>query len=164
MIYSARIVHFLIPAWNFQDMLAIGIASKKSWDTSSTYTGIQDGGQNLKWLPAMYIVVEISLSLHYKVHFHGKMYAVKDTEFEYINSKWNEHQYGHQIQGVFQNWPIQHIKDFVLNNYIQLPYIIMQISAYIGNIYSLEKITGHKFHLYRNPRWRSQFKIDANNL
>jgi hypothetical protein len=68
-------------------MLAIGIASKKSRDTSSTYTGIQDGGQNLKWLPAMYIVVEISLSLHYKVHFHGKMYAVKDTEFEYINSK-----------------------------------------------------------------------------
>ena len=63
-----------------------------------------------------------------------------------------------------QNWPIQHIKDFVLNNYIQLPYIIMQISAYIGNIYSLEKITGHKFHLNRNPRWRSQFKIDANNL
>ena len=96
MIYSARIFHFLIPAWNFQDMLAIGIASTKSQDTSYTYTGIQDGGQNSKWLPVMYDVVCISLSLPYTVDIHVDMYAMKDTEYKYINFKLNEHQDGRQ--------------------------------------------------------------------
>ena len=77
-------------------MLAIGIASKKSRDTSSTYTGIQDGGQNSKWLPVMYDVVYISLSLPYTVDIHVEMYTVKDIEYKYINSKLNEHQDGRQ--------------------------------------------------------------------
>ena len=45
-------------------MLAIYIASKKSWETSYTTTGIQDGSQNSKWLPTMYNVVYIAVSLH----------------------------------------------------------------------------------------------------
>ena len=91
-----KIFHFLIPAWNFQDMLAIYIALKKSRDTSSTYTRIQDGGQNSKWLPVMYDFVYISLSLHYKIEIHVEMYAVEDIEYKYINFKLNEHQDGRQ--------------------------------------------------------------------
>ena len=74
------IFHFRIPAWNFQDMLKIYIASKKSRDTSCNSTGIQDGGQNSKWLPTMYNVVYISLFLRYKVDIYVYMYAVKDRE------------------------------------------------------------------------------------
>ena len=71
------IFHFVIPAWNFQDMLTIYIASKKSRDTSCNSTGIQDGGQNSKWLPTMYSVVYISLSLRYKICIHIKIYAIR---------------------------------------------------------------------------------------
>ena len=77
-------------------MLAIYISLKKSRDTSSNYAGIQDGGQNSKWLPVMYDVVYISLSLHYKIYIHVEMYAVKDIEYKYINFKLNENQDGHQ--------------------------------------------------------------------
>ena len=44
----------------------------------------------------MYDVVYISLSLPYTVDIHVKMYAVKDIEYKYINSKLNEHQDGRQ--------------------------------------------------------------------
>ena len=60
-------------------MLAIYIiAFKKSRDTSSTYAGIQDGGQNSKWLPVMYDVIYISLSLHYKNDIDVDMYPVNE--------------------------------------------------------------------------------------
>ena len=44
----------------------------------------------------MYDVVYISLSLHYEIEIHVEMYAVKDTEYKYINFKLNEHQDGRQ--------------------------------------------------------------------
>jgi hypothetical protein len=44
----------------------------------------------------MYDVVYISLSLPYTVDIHVEMYAVKDIEYKYINSKLNEHQDGRQ--------------------------------------------------------------------
>ena len=72
-----NIFHFVIPAPNFQDMLTIYIASKKSRDTSRNSTGIQDGGQNSKWLPTMYNVVYISLSLRYKIYIHIRIYAIR---------------------------------------------------------------------------------------
>ena len=62
-------------------MLAI-VWLKKSRNTSSTYTGIQDGGQNSKWLPVMYDVVYISLSLPYTVDIHVEMYDVKGIEYK----------------------------------------------------------------------------------
>ena len=77
-------------------MLTIYIALKKSRNTSSTCTGIQDGGQNSKWLPVIKDVVYISLSLHYKIDNHVEMYAVEDIEYEYINLKLNEYQDGRQ--------------------------------------------------------------------
>ena len=42
------ILNFRIPACNFHDMLAIYTALPR--DTRSTFIGIQDGGQNTKWL------------------------------------------------------------------------------------------------------------------
>ena len=59
---------------------------KKIPDTSFTYAGIQDGGQNSKRLPVMYDVVCISLSLPYKIDIHVEMYDVKVKEYKYINS------------------------------------------------------------------------------
>ena len=89
------IFRFLIPAWNYQEMLAIYIASKKLGTQVVTQTEIQDGGQNSKWLSAMYNC--ISLFLNYKVDTHVQMYYDEYKEIKCISSKLNENQDGCQI-------------------------------------------------------------------
>ena len=76
-------------------MLAIYIALKKTWDTSCNSTEIQDGGQNSKWLSAMYNC--ISLFLNYKVDTHVQMYYDEYKEIKCISFKLNENQDGRQI-------------------------------------------------------------------
>ena len=93
--FWTTIFRFQIPAWNYQDMLAIYIASKNPRDTSCNSTEIQDGGQNSKWLSAMYNC--ISLLLNYKVDTHVKMYYDEYIEIKCISFKLNENQDGHQI-------------------------------------------------------------------
>ena len=58
-------------------MLTIYMASNKSRDTSCNSTGIQDGGQNSKWLRTVYNVVYISFSLRYTICIHIKIYAIR---------------------------------------------------------------------------------------
>ena len=76
-------------------MLAIYIASKNPRETSCNSTEIQDGGQNSKWLSAMYNC--ISLLLNYKVDAHVKMYYEEYIEIKYISFKLNENQDGRRI-------------------------------------------------------------------
>ena len=60
---------------------------KNSRDKSCNSTGIQDGGQNSKWLPVMYNC--FSLSLNYKADIYVKMYTDEYIEFKCMNFKWN---------------------------------------------------------------------------
>ena len=103
--FQTNIFHFLIPACKFHDMLAIQfIQLQKSEDsgwcpqnTSSTFAWIQDGCQDTKLHLIVYNVVRISLFLNYKFDIYVKMYHAKDSEFKYMNPKWNENQDGYQI-------------------------------------------------------------------
>ena len=90
------IFRFRIPAWNYQDMLAIWIASNNPRYTCFNSTEIQDGGQNSKWLSAMYNC--ISLLLNYKVDTQVKIYYDEYIEIKCISFELNENQDGRQIQ------------------------------------------------------------------
>ena len=159
MIYSARIFHFLIPAWNFQDMLAIGIALKISRDTSSIYIGIQDGGQNSKWLPVMHDVVYISLFLPYTVDIHVEVYAVEYIEYKYINLNLKEHQDDRQNPRCLSKieWcNLSTIWFWTTIFNFRIPACNFQDMLAINTAL---KLSWDNFHLHRNLKWRPKLKM-----
>ena len=69
--------------------------AKKSWDTCHTTTGIQDGGQNSKRLPAMLSISQcISMTKWIFVWKCVCYETYMDVEFKIMNSNWNENQNG----------------------------------------------------------------------